>query len=945
MGTYELSAFFLCVSLCFCLCPIVLCQLSESQTNTMNRLRDLLNGSVTLNSAPDSNPCTWKGVTCDSSNSSVIKISLSGLSLSSPNFLSLLCQIDTLQHVDVSNNHLSSIPNQFFTDCGKNERLKLLNFSLNSLVGPLPTFQGFHGLESLDMSFNYLSWNIGSQLDELVSLKSLNLCTNHFNGSLPTSLGNSMALEELVLSRNHFEGGIPEKMLTYKNLNVIDLSENNLIGSVPSDIGNLSKLEFFILSSNDFNGEIPKTLGNISTLKRVAAHQNNFIGVIPPGITPFLRSLDLSYNNLSGTIPADLLSSSNLESVDLSYNALSGPLPTNISSSLVRLRLGRNSLNGTIPSATLATLESLTYMELENNRLTGSIPRQLGSCRNLALLDLAQNELSGELPAELGNLANLQVLKLQMNHFSGLIPIQITQLQSLSTLNLSWNYLEGPIPSEISRLEKLTLLNLQGNKLTGSIPTSISSLTYLMEVQLGGNQLSNDIPKMPRTLQIALNLSSNLFKGPIPSSFDNLHSLEVLDLSNNQFSGEIPEFLTKLETLTLLVLSNNQLSGVIPNFHPWVRVVKDGNEDIKNNTPNAYQHSAKKGKSVVVAFLVALAAAVFVIGVAALLVVSISRHYHRINDENSQSGEDLHPPQVVQGNLFTPNGIHRSNIDFSKAIEAAGETSNVTLKTRFSTYYKAIMASGATYFVKKLNCGDKIFPLGSRDKFGKELEILAKLNNSNIMAPLGYVLSTQSAYILYEFVSNGSLYDVLHGSMRNSLDWASRYSIAVGVAQGLSFLHGYASGPLLLLDLSSKSIMLKSLKEPLVGDIELYKVIDLTKSTGSFSAVAGSVGYVTPEYAYTMRVTMAGNVYSFGVILLELLTGKPPVTEGTELVKWVLRYSAKQDHILDFNVSGASQAVRNQMLAVLRIALTCVSTSPDSRPKMKSVLRMLLNAR
>ncbi|TKY46156.1 Leucine-rich repeat receptor tyrosine-protein kinase PXC3 [Spatholobus suberectus] len=176
-------------------------------------------------------------------------------------------------------------------------------------------------------------------------------------------------------------------------------------------------------------------------------------------------------------------------------------------------------------------------------------------------------------------------------------------------------------------------------------------------------------------------------------------------------------------------------------------------------------------------------------------------------------------------------------------------------------------------------------------------------------------------------------------------DWASRYSIAVGVAQGLSFLHGFASSPILLLDLSSKSIMLKSLKEPLVGDIEHYKVIDPSKSTGNFSAVAGSVGYIPPEYAYTMTVTMAGNVYSFGVILLELLTGKPAVTEGTELVKWVLRNSTNQDYILDFNVSRTSQAVRNQMLAILKIALVCVNTSPETRPKMKSVLRMLLNAR
>ncbi|KAF7811941.1 leucine-rich repeat receptor-like tyrosine-protein kinase PXC3 [Senna tora] len=139
--------------------------------------------------------------------------------------------------------------------------------------------------------------------------------------------------------------------------------------------------------------------------------------------------------------------------------------------------------------------------------------------------------------------------------------------------------------------------------------------------------------------------------------------------------------------------------------------------------------------------------------------------------------------------------------------------------------------------------------------------------------------------------------------------------------------------------------MLKSLREPLVGDIELYKVIDPSRSTGSFSAVAGSVGYIPPEYAYTMRVTMAGNVYSFGVILLELLTGKDAVTNGTELVKWVLRNSAKKDHILDFHVSRTSQAVRNQMLAILKVALACVSSSPEARPKMKSVLRMILNAR
>ena len=119
------------------------------------------------------------------------------------------------------------------------------------------------------------------------------------------------------------------------------------------------------------------------------------------------------------------------------------------------------------------------------------------------------------------------------------------------------------------------------------------------------------------------------------------------------------------------------------------------------------------------------------------------------------------------------------------------------------------------------------------------------------MTPLAYVTTVDSAYLLYEFAPKGALFDALHCGTDNAMDWASRYSSAVGIAQGLAYLHGCASGPILLLDLSSQSILLKSLKEPLIGDDELCKVIDHSKSTGSISTVAGSVGYIPPEYAYT----------------------------------------------------------------------------------------------
>ena len=683
---------------------------------------------------------------------------------------------------------------------------------------------------------------IAAKLDGLRALKSLTLSGNNFSGPIPKNL--STVLEELRLSMNSFQGTISDQIMGYSNLTQIDLSQNKLSGPIDS-IGKLLKLQVLILSSNHFSGNIPEALSNIPTLSRFAANQNNFEGEIPSGITRNLRTLDLSYNKLSGFIHSDMLSHSNLQTIDLSYNLLKGPIPSNISSTLVRLRLGSNLLNGTIPSATFGSLNNLMYLELENNTLFGSVPPDLGSCKSLALLSLSGNRLSGRLPGKLGDLGQLQVMKLQSNNLVGEIPVEITRLQKLSIMNISWNSLSGLIPPTISELQNLNNLNLQGNKLRGMIPDTIGSMNSLTELQLGGNQLSGEIPKMPAKLQIALNLSSNRFEGDIPESLRQLTALEVLDLSNNNFTGKIPTFLTQMTTLTRLILSNNELSGVIPEFSSFLFVDVEGNKDLIKAT-NTTTPTAKKRKSVASALVIGFTVTLFAVMVVTGLVISISRHYYRVNDEQSQSAEDIPLPQVLQGNILTANGIHRSNIDFTKAMEAVANPLNIMLKTRFSTYYKAIMPAGSSYFVKRINWSDKIFQLGNHDKFGQELEMLGKLSNSNVMTPLAYVLTVDNAYLFYEFAPKGTLFDVLHGSLGKALDWASRYSIAVGVAQGLAFLHGCSSGPILLLDLSSRNIMLKSLKEPQVGDIELCKVIDPSKSTGSLSMVAGSVGYIPP---------------------------------------------------------------------------------------------------
>ncbi|KAK9943446.1 hypothetical protein M0R45_009053 [Rubus argutus] len=397
-------------SLLFCYpIPMALSELSSTQKTTMINISNSLNSSVPWNINTQPNPCLWKGVVCQPpTNSSVIQISLSKSSLSSSDFLPIVCQIESLQSLDVSENHLTTIPSGFVKGCGNIHGLNLLNFSFNNLEGSLPNFVGFAVLESLDLSHNKLSGSIGLELDGLVGLRNLNLSFNHFNGSVPTHLGKSMVLQKLELSANTFQGTIPDKIVDYRNLTLIDLSSNNLSGSVPDRIGELSKLEVLILSSNNLIGIIPESLSNIKSLTRFAANSNSFRGPVPAGITKYLKNLDLSYNKLDGSIPAELLSTSNsnLQTVDLSYNMLQGSIPTIRSQSLVRLRLGSNELVGAIPSA---TLQSLMYLEMDNNKLTGSIPPELGSCRNLALLNLAYNRLTGALPVALGHLSNLQV--------------------------------------------------------------------------------------------------------------------------------------------------------------------------------------------------------------------------------------------------------------------------------------------------------------------------------------------------------------------------------------------------------------------------------------------------------------------------------------------------------------------------------------------------------
>ncbi|KAG2623336.1 hypothetical protein PVAP13_3KG054300 [Panicum virgatum] len=865
--------------------------------------------------------CNWTGVACTRSGSGssleVTNITLSNYNISNHSIFASICRIYTLQSLDLSRNSFTDLGGLFSTSsCRMKERLLSLNLSSNKLSQKLSDLSGFPQLEVLDLSYNlFPSENLGAYLGSFPRLRSMNLSSNKLNGDIPLSMAGSLA--ELVLSGNQFSGSIPQALFGYGNLTLLDLSQNDLSGAVPDEFKSLPKLQTLLLSGNTLSGKIPVSL-NVTRLTRFAANRNLFSGSIPTWITKHVRMLDLSYNNLSGSMPSDFLSHPGLQTVDLTSNMLEGSIPNSLSRNLFRLRLGGNKLGGNIPNSICDGM-SLAYLELDNNQLMGSIPSQLAKCKHLSLLSLASNQLQGPLPDGISNLEELVVLKLQNNSLNGHIPNTFSA--SLITLNLSQNSFTGQIPSRVFELQKLSTLDLHGNNISSGIPISISSSKSLIELNLGYNALTD---------------------------LGYLSELEILDLSYNKLSGMVPSSLGNMQSLTQLVLSYNNLSGYVPRFRQDVEIGIDGNPDLVNGTVsnNDTRTTGKRKMHNVVIIIFTIAGALVGLCVLAVItMMSLSKRIYRVEDEGLSTGESV--SQIIDGHLITMNSIHTSAIEFMKAMEAVCNHQNIFLKTRFCTYYKAVMPNGSTYSVKKLNSSDKIFQIGNQEKFAREIEVLGKLTNSNVMVPLAYILTVDSAYLIYEHAYKGTVSDLLHGEKSDVIDWPSRYSIALGVAQGLTFLHG-CTQPVLLLDLSTRTIHLKSTNEPQIGDIELYKIIDPSRSTGSFSTIAGTVGYIPPEYAYTMRLTMAGNVYSFGVILLELLTGKPSVSDGVELAKWALGLSARpdqRDQILDARISGASIAVHSQMLSILNIALSCVAFSPDARPKMRNVLRMLFNVK
>ncbi|XP_050365537.1 LRR receptor-like serine/threonine-protein kinase RGI2 [Argentina anserina] len=846
-------------------------------------------------------------------------------------------------------------------ELGNCKNLQVLGLAVTKVSGSTPSSLGkLSMLQTLSIYTTMLSGEIPPELGNCSELVNLFLYENDLSGSLPKELGKLHKLERMLLWQNNLDGTIPEEIGNCRSLKSIDLSLISVSGSIPESFGNLSNLEELMLSNNNIIGSIPSVLSNATKLVQLQVDTNQISGFIPAELgmlkelTVFfawenklegsipseladcesLQALDLSHNALTGNIPSGLFQLQNLTKLLLISNDISGSIPTVIGNckSLIRLRLVHNRISGGIPKE-IGFLDKLTFLDLSENRLVGTIPEEIGKCSSLQLLNLSNNTLGGNLPSSLSSLTWLQVLDVSVNHFVGQIPESYGGLASLNRLILSSNFLTDPIPSSLGKCSNLQLLDLSNNKLTGMIPQQ------LFEIE---------------ALGIALNLSFNALYGIIPPQISALDKLSILDLSHNKLEGDLLA-LSALENLVSLNISYNNFTGYLPDSNVFRQLSATdlvGNKGLcsrghdlcflSNGSTMTMSKSGSFRRSwrlkLAIALLIALTIALSIFGI---LAVFRARKMNR-EDNDSEIGGDSWPWQ------FTP--FQKVSFSVEQVLKCLVET-NVIGKGCSGVVYRAEMETEDIAVKKLWPTTDPKYDSqsrGVRDSFSAEVKTLGSIRHKNIVRFLGCCWNRNTRLLMYEYMPNGSLGGLLHERSGNCLNWDIRYRIILGAAQGLAYLHHDSVPPIVHRDIKANNILIGPDFEPCIADFGLAKLVLEGDFARSSKTIAGSYGYIAPEYGYSMKITEKSDVYSYGVVVLEVLTGKQPIDptipDGLHIVDWVRKKRGGVE-VLDRSLRARPEPEIEEMLPTLGVALLCINPTPDDRPTMKDVAAMLKEIR
>lgn len=903
-----------------------------------------------------------------------------------------------IQSLNVSSNRFTGE----FPRIPRLPRLQELNASNNSFSGPIPSSICALSprLRILDFSHNQFADTIPPGLGNCSDLEVLDAGFNNLAGQLPVDLYDIAQLSHLALPDNQVTGGLRGDLISrLTNLVVLDLGGNDLMGELPGGIGRLTNLQQLLLSDNRFNGTIPsELLRNCTKLRNLNLRNNHLTGDISDvdfsplsqlstldlGSNYFtaprfpvsihlcrsLTALRLAENSITGSLEPEILELRSLSHLSLSYNKLKG-----IRQALQRLGrfknltvllLARNFDGEAMPDGLDAdwveAFPNLRVLGLGKCHLTGRIPPWIAGLRKLEVLDLSGNQLAGRIPTFwAGALPNLFFLDMSDNRLSGEIPLEMTGMKGLqsdtATVQVDQSSFELPLfrirgdNSSRLRYNKVSMLppslDLSNNSLSGMIPPEIGQLKRLL----------------------TLNLSMNKFSGEIPVKLSDLSNLQILDLSSNRLFGPIPRALIRLNFLSAFSVAHNNLSGPVPTegqFGNFPNSSFAGNDGLCgpvllrpcSTTSGAGHLPRQRRRRSKRLLLAAMLITGFGVGLISILLVFciLSRKRGRdtgrrgcgfgVVDAEATSSGGLHgaPPRESRVVVLSP-GILSKNLTVSEIIEVTNNFSqdNIVGCGGFGLVYKAKLDDGTELAIKKL-AGD----MGLMEReFAAEVEALSTARHENLVPLWGYCVHGSVRLLLYSYMQNGSLDFWLHekDDGGSALDWPARLRIAQGVSQGLAYIHLVCDPPIIHRDIKSSNILLDQEFNAHLADFGLARLI-LPHKTHVSTELVGTLGYIPPEYGNAWVATMRGDIYSFGVVLLELLTGRRPIDalkpkQSSDLVGWVLekRRQGEQEQVFDPQLSG--KGFEEQMSVVLGMACLCVSHNPSRRPMIREVVSHL----
>ncbi|XP_020236588.1 LRR receptor-like serine/threonine-protein kinase ERECTA isoform X2 [Cajanus cajan] len=873
--------------------------------------RDVDNVLFDWTHSASSDYCVWRGVTCDNLTFNVVALNLSGLNMEGE-ISPAIGSLNSLLSIDFKENRLSGqIPDEL-GDCSS---LKTIDLSFNEIRGDIPfSFSKMKQLENLILKDNQLIGPIPSTLSQIPNLKTLDLAQNNLSGEIPRLIYWNEVLQYLGLRDNNLVGSLSPDMCQLTGLWYFDVRNNSLTGSIPENIGNCTTFGVLDLSHNKLNGEIPYNIGFLQ-VATLSLQGNKLSGHIPPviGLMQALTVLDLSCNMLSGPIPPILGNLTFTEKLFLNGNKLTGPIPPE-----------------------LGNMTKLHYLELNDNHLSGHIPPELGKLTLLFDLNIANNNLEGPIPDDLSLCKSLNSLNVHGNKLSGTVPSAFQILESMTYLNLSSNNLEGSVPIELSRFGNLDTLDISNNNIIGSIPSSIGDLEHLLKLNLSRNHLTGLIPAEFGNLRsvMDIDLSNNQLSGLIPKEFSQLQNMMSLRLEKNKLSGDLSSLVNCL-SLSLLNVSYNNLVGVIPTSNIFYSFI--GNPGLCNDWLGLYCHRSHRKERVTLSKAAIIGMALGALGIFLMILLVVFRPHNPpapFPDGSFDKPVNYSPPKLVILNMNMALHVYD---DIMRMTENLSEKYIIGYGAS-STVYKCVLKNCKPVAIKKLYSHYSYF----LKEFETELETVGRIKHRNLVSLQGYSLSPFGNLLFYDYMENGSLWDLLHGpTKKKKLDWDLRLKIALGSAQGLAYLHHDCSPRIIHRDVKSSNILLDKDFEPHLTDFGIAKSLSTSKSHTSTN-IMGTIGYIDPEYARTSRLNEKSDVYSYGVVLLELLTGKKAVDNESNLHHLILSKTAN-DAVME-TVDPDITATCKDMGAVKKVfqlALLCTKKQRVDRPTMHEVTRVL----